>query len=80
MLTSPKLLVLTQTHNVWGGIEAWMSDVFPFIEAAGWTIEYGLAVGNRYNDPDRFLAHHTYMQRTHMLDGRVLHEVRRDLQ
>jgi glycosyltransferase involved in cell wall biosynthesis len=67
----PSLLVLTQTHNNWGGIEAWMSEVLPFVEQSGWTVEYGLALGRRFNQPDSFLAHHTYMRRVHTIDGRA---------
>lgn len=48
-----------------------MADVFPYVENAGWKVEYGLAVGNQYNDPECFLKHHAYMRKTHVLDGRV---------
>ena len=67
----PVLLVLTQTHNHWGGIEAWMSDVLPFVEQSGWTVEYGLALGRRYNQPEQFLDHHRYIRAPHVMDGRA---------
>jgi glycosyltransferase involved in cell wall biosynthesis len=67
----PRALVLSQTHNHWGGIEVWMAEVLPFLEECGWTIEYGLALGRCHNKPEQFLEHHRYMQRTHVMDGRA---------
>lgn len=67
----PVLLVLSQTHNHWGGIEAWMSEVLPHLEHSGWDIHYGLAVGRRHNNPQEFLPHHPYMHQVHLMDGRA---------
>ena len=67
----PRLLVLTQTHNLWGGIESWMGELFPALEDRGWEIEFGLAQGRKYNDPVAFVAAHRYIHRWHALDGRV---------
>ncbi|MBG9389071.1 glycosyltransferase family 4 protein [Caenimonas aquaedulcis] len=67
----PRLLVLSQTHNHWGGIEAWMSEVLPFLQEGGWDIHYGLALGRRHNDPEQFVAHHPYMRQVHLMDGRA---------
>lgn len=70
MARSPKLLVLTQTHNVWGGIETWMKELFPGLHEAGWDIRFGLARGARFNRPDHFLSEHPYVERWDELDGR----------
>jgi len=67
----PRLLVLTQTHNVWGGIESWMSDVLPAMAGAGWDVQYALAWGAKYNVPDAFRRRHDYIRHLHILDGRV---------
>jgi len=67
----PRLLVLTQTHNVWGGIESWMADLFPAMAAAGWNVHYALASGARFNIPAAFKRRHEYIQHSHILDGRV---------
>src|SRR4051812_13609704 len=66
-----RLLVLTQTHNHWGGIEAWMAEVLPYLQEEGWDLHYGLALGREHNDPARFLAHHPYMRQVHTMDGRA---------
>jgi len=67
----PCLLVLTQTHNLWGGIETWMRDVFPALERRGWEVNYGLAWGARFNSPELFVREHRYVRRWMPLDGRV---------
>lgn len=67
----PKLLVLTQTHNPWGGIESWMSQLMPVVAQSGWDVEYGLAQGASHNDLHRFLEVHPYIERWSTLDGRV---------
>lgn len=48
-----------------------MAEVLPFVEKSGWTVEYGLALGQRFNRPDEFVAHHDYMRKVHVLDGRA---------
>src|SRR6516165_8338012 len=68
---APRLLVITQTHNVWGGIESWMADLFPVMATAGWDVQYALALGARYNIPEKFRTRHSYIQRHFILDGRV---------
>ena len=68
---APRVLVLTQTHNLWGGIESWMADLFPAMVSAGWEVEYALALGARYNIPKEFARRHNYIQRYHVLDGRI---------
>ncbi|MFO1353048.1 MAG: hypothetical protein U1F68_21175 [Gammaproteobacteria bacterium] len=67
----PRLLVLSQTHNLWGGIETWMADVLPAFERAGWDVRYGLALGRRFNQPVTFVRQHPYIRRWRPLDGRV---------
>ncbi len=66
-----RLLVLTQTHNLWGGIETWMADLFPALEKAGWDVHFGLAWGARFNSPERFVQRHEYVRQWRPLDGRV---------
>src|SRR6516165_7821140 len=68
---APRLLVLTQTHNVWGGIESWMADLFPAMAVAGWDVRYALASGARYNAPADFQRWHNYIEKYDILDGRV---------
>ncbi len=48
-----------------------MSEVFPYIEQQGWIVEFGLAVGEQFNNPDHFLKTHDYMQKVHRMDGRI---------
>jgi glycosyltransferase involved in cell wall biosynthesis len=66
-----RLLVVTQTHNLWGGIESWMADLFSGMASAGWEVEYALALGARYNIPGEFVRNHNYIQSYHVLDGRA---------
>jgi len=67
----PRLLVITQTHNVFGGIESWMADLFPAMHSAGWDVQYALAFGLKYNIPDNFVRRHKYICNPYVLDGRV---------
>ena len=70
-IAAPRLLVLTQTHNIWGGIESRMADLFPAMTAAGWDVQYALASGRRYNIPGVFKKRHHYIRDHHILDGQV---------
>jgi glycosyltransferase involved in cell wall biosynthesis len=70
-LQTPRLVVVTQTHNLWGGIESWMADLFPAMESVGWDVKYALALGARYNLPAKFVQAHNYIRSYRVLDGRV---------
>ena len=70
-MAPPRLLVLTQTHNLWGGIETWMRELIPALGKHGWDVRFGLARGAKFNQPGRFAQHHPYIERWGELDGRV---------
>ena len=68
---APRLLIVTQTHNLWGGIESWMAEIFSGMASAGWDLQYALALGAKYNHPEKFMRVHNYIRHHHVLDGRI---------
>lgn len=67
----PRVLFLTQTHNVWGGMEQWLHNFTEWLQShSEWDVRVGLARGARFNDPDAYLAAHPHMQPI-VLDARA---------
>jgi glycosyltransferase involved in cell wall biosynthesis len=48
------LLFCIYSHNLWGGIELWLTGLAKFLEKKGWTVHVGLARGLRFNAPFAF--------------------------
>jgi glycosyltransferase involved in cell wall biosynthesis len=66
-----RILFLTQTHNVWGGMEQWLHNFTEWLQSStSWSVEVGLAQGARYNDPAAYLAAHPHV-RPRILDAHV---------
>src|SRR3974377_299050 len=51
---SRRLLFCIYSHNLWGGIELWITGLAKFLERKGWAVHVGLARGLRFNAPDAF--------------------------
>ena len=67
----PRVLFITYTHNVWGGIEKWFQGLTLWLQDKGWEIYVGLAKGARFNNPDIFLKTHNYIRNPLIMDGSV---------
>lgn len=66
-----RILFVTQTYNVWGGLENWLDDFAAWLAQSGaWEVHAGLARGARWNDPAAFLRAHPHL-RAHTIDVRV---------
>lgn len=66
-----RVLFLTQSHNVWGGMEQWLHNFTKWLQDnTDWDVRVGLAWGARFNDPDRYAAAHPHM-RVVRLDARA---------
>ncbi len=66
-----RVLFLTQTHNVWGGMEQWLHNFTFWLQNNGhWEVRVGLARGRRFNDPDRYLRAHPHITPM-IIDARV---------
>lgn len=65
-----RILFVTQTYNVWGGMEHWLHDFTLWLERNGWDVHAGLARGARWNDADAFLRAHPHL-RAREIDVRV---------
>jgi glycosyltransferase involved in cell wall biosynthesis len=59
---TPRVLFLTQTHAVWGGMEVWLHNLTEWLQSNGWDITVALAKGARYNDPKAYLRAHPHMR------------------
>jgi glycosyltransferase involved in cell wall biosynthesis len=71
MTASPRILFLTQTHNVWGGMEQWLHNFTLWLQQnTGFDVRVALPRGRRFNDPEEYLAAHPHM-RPLILDVRV---------
>lgn len=58
---SRRLLVVTQTHNVWGGMEQWLHHFTAWLQDHGWSVRAALPRGRKYNDPDTYLREHPHL-------------------
>ena len=66
-----RVLFLSQTHNVWGGMEQWLHNFTQWLQDhSEWDVRVGLARGARFNDPDAYLAAHPHI-RPIVLDARA---------
>jgi glycosyltransferase involved in cell wall biosynthesis len=54
--SAPRVLFCIYTHNLWGGIEHWLTGLVRYLEREGWPVTVGLARGVRFNDPNAFRA------------------------
>ncbi len=67
----PRVLFLTQTHNVWGGMEQWLHNFTAWLQReTSWDVHVGVARGAKHNDAQRYLAAHPHM-RPVLLDVRA---------
>jgi glycosyltransferase involved in cell wall biosynthesis len=64
-----RLLFVTQTAHVRGGLETWLDELIPTLPARGWTPLVALAHGRRFHDPDAYRAAHPTFD-TLEVDGR----------
>lgn len=56
-----RILFVTQTANVRGGLETWLDEIVPFLAGRGWSPTIGLARGRRFHDPAAYRrAHPTF--------------------
>ncbi len=66
-----RILFVTPTHNVWGGMEQWLHNHTLWLqENTDWDVRVGVAWGARYHDPERYLKAHPHL-RPHRIDVRV---------
>src|SRR6476646_11400843 len=71
MTTAPRILFLTQSHNVWGGMEQWLHNFTLWLQQnTGFDVRVALPRGRKFNDPEAYLAAHGHM-RPVILDVRV---------
>jgi len=68
----PRILFITYSHNVWGGIEKWLHDLTFWLQNRQWDLHVGLAKGARFNSPDAYLAAHGHMRKhAVVIDGSI---------
>jgi glycosyltransferase involved in cell wall biosynthesis len=66
-----RVLFLTQTHNVWGGMEQWLHNFTEWLQGhSDWEVRVGLARGTQFNDPDAYRAAHPHIHPI-VLDARA---------
>lgn len=58
----PRILFVTQTHNVWGGMELWLHRFSEWLMAHDWDVVAVLPRGARFNDPDAYLRAHPHLR------------------
>jgi glycosyltransferase involved in cell wall biosynthesis len=64
-----RLLFVTQTAHVRGGLETWLDELIPTLAPRGWQPIVALARGRRFHDPERYRAAHPTFE-TVEVDGR----------
>jgi glycosyltransferase involved in cell wall biosynthesis len=64
-----RLLFVTQTAHVRGGLETWLDELIPTLPARGWEPVVALARGRKHHDPDGYRAAHPAFE-TIEVDGR----------
>jgi glycosyltransferase involved in cell wall biosynthesis len=57
-----RLMFVTQTHTVWGGMESWADGFGRWMLDRGWDVVAGLARGARYSDPAAYAAAHPHLK------------------
>lgn len=66
-----RILFVTQTHNVWGGMEQWLHNFTLWLQSnTDWDVRVAMPRGRRFNDPDAYLREHAHMKPA-VLDVRV---------
>jgi glycosyltransferase involved in cell wall biosynthesis len=65
-----RLMFLTQTHTVWGGMEWWVHHLAQRMLDRSWEVYAGLAQGARFSDPHAYAAAHPHL-RPVIMDARV---------
>jgi glycosyltransferase involved in cell wall biosynthesis len=53
-----RVLFVTQTAHVWGGLEVWLDEIVPWLRTRGWHPVVALARGRRFNDPSAYRKAH----------------------
>jgi glycosyltransferase involved in cell wall biosynthesis len=56
-----RLMFVTQTHTIWGGMEWFVHHLAGRMTARGWQVYAGLARGARYSDPTAYAAAHPHL-------------------
>jgi glycosyltransferase involved in cell wall biosynthesis len=57
-----RLMFITQTHTVWGGMESWVHELAERMLARGWQVYGGLAKGARFSNPEAYSSAHPHLQ------------------
>jgi glycosyltransferase involved in cell wall biosynthesis len=65
-----RLMFVTQTHTVWGGMEWWVHHLSQRMLDRGWEVFAGLAQGARFSDPRAYAAAHPHL-RPVIMDARA---------
>jgi glycosyltransferase involved in cell wall biosynthesis len=66
-----RALFVTQSHNVWGGMEQWLHNFTRWLqEQPEWDVRVALPRGRRFNDPDAYVRAHPHIHPM-LLDVRV---------
>lgn len=55
------VLFVTQTHNVWGGMEQWLHHFSRWLQLRGWRVRAALPRGRSFNDPVAYLEEHPHL-------------------
>lgn len=71
MTVRPRIVFLTQTHNLWGGIESWLDTLASWLQAHDWDVHVGLAKGARFNDADAYLRAHPHFTQPTIMNASV---------
>lgn len=69
MAVRPRVLFLTQTHNVWGGIESWFDLLTQWLQNQRLDVRVGLAKGAHFNDPRAFVRAHPQLREPLIMDA-----------
>ena len=64
------VMIVTQTHCVWGGMEWWVHRFGEWLQQRGWRVAAGLARGSRFSDDRAYSAAHPHLQ-AFVMDGRA---------
>jgi len=71
MTLAPRILFLSHTHNVWGGMEQWLHNFTLWLQQnTDFDVHVALPRGRKFNDPDAYLREHPHMHPV-ILDVRV---------
>jgi glycosyltransferase involved in cell wall biosynthesis len=64
------VMIVTQTHCVWGGMEWWVHHFGHWLQQRGWRVTAGLAKGRRYSNDAEYRAAHPHLE-PFVMDGRA---------